>query len=499
MNQQRSFVAASFAAFLICQVVSAEGYVKLTHDGPVTLGGTITFKAELVNRRGEPPSGSFRYTWKDDALIQHFYQTDKTENTTSYFSVSYQSPEYHVGSYKMEVYVCKFQYLGLYCEEYTSRRVQFDVTRLLNGEVAIEQYNKTLTNEFVSSSEEAKLILDLHKGDYEYITKAATSISTYWFIDCHRVNSSNNFRLDYNFTKADTFHTIQALVEASFDPPTTTAAPTNITTTPTPMTDNSTKPVTQQTNSSVNVTTIPSTTTTTPLPSTTTIATATISSGNNTNNTVPLLGNLTHPFVCGSNINPEANKTYGYFQKQIKTRAPISNLKTEGVIYIKPWDLLSLAVSCNGSGPFQKCVKIIVGQYNVTGNETCKDPEVLKSCEFSISHYFLDAQEYTVLIIVSNEVSTRIHPVAVNISPVKPTAQLSVIVVPVSCSLVAIVVIVFGIAYYVQSKSRYTVEVADFDFAQSTTDMEYKTFTERLRDSFNNAGYTQLNNSREGQ
>lgn len=70
---------------------------------------------------------------------------------------------------------------------------------------------------------------------------------------------------------------------------------------------------------------------------------------------------------------------------------------------------------------------------------------------------------------------------------VTPKPQLSVIVVPVSCTLVAVVLIVFGVAYYIQSRSRFTVEVADFDFGQNNPEMEYKTFTERLRDSFNNA------------
>jgi hypothetical protein len=65
--------------------------------------------------------------------------------------------------------------------------------------------------------------------------------------------------------------------------------------------------------------------------------------------------------------------------------------------------------------------------------------------------------------------------------------QLSVIVVPVSCSLVAVVLIVFGVAYYIQSRARFTIEVADFNFGQSNPEMEYKTFTERLRDSFNNS------------
>lgn len=68
----------------------------------------------------------------------------------------------------------------------------------------------------------------------------------------------------------------------------------------------------------------------------------------------------------------------------------------------------------------------------------------------------------------------------------KTQPQLSVIVVPVSCSLAAVVLIIFGVAYYIQSRARFTVEVADFDFGQNNPEMEYKTFTERLRDSFNN-------------
>lgn len=57
------------------------------------------------------------------------------------------------------------------------------------------------------------------------------------------------------------------------------------------------------------------------------------------------------------------------------------------------------------------------------------------------------------------------------------------------------VLIVFGIAYYLQSRARFNVEVADFDFGQSNPEMEYKTFTERLRDSFNSTvsdGYQKL-------
>lgn len=68
--------------------------------------------------------------------------------------------------------------------------------------------------------------------------------------------------------------------------------------------------------------------------------------------------------------------------------------------------------------------------------------------------------------------------------PAQKQSQLSVIIVPVSFILVAVILVVFGFAYYVESRNRYTVEVADFNFGETqSVDMEYKTFTRRLLDS----------------
>ena len=55
---------------------------------------------------------------------------------------------------------------------------------------------------------------------------------------------------------------------------------------------------------------------------------------------------------------------------------------------------------------------------------------------------------------------------------------------PVSFCLVAVVLIVFGVAYYIQNRNRFTIETADFNFGETTSvDMEYKTFQQRLMDS----------------
>jgi len=49
-------------------------------------------------------------------------------------------------------------------------------------------------------------------------------------------------------------------------------------------------------------------------------------------------------------------------------------------------------------------------------------------------------------------------------------AQLSVIVVPVSCSLIAVILIVFGVAYYVQSKNRQVLHLCVF----MCTDLQFE-------------------------
>lgn len=57
-----------------CISVNAVEYnVTLSHDGPVVLGGTITFRADLFEN-GERPSGTFKYKWRDNALNPHEYE-----------------------------------------------------------------------------------------------------------------------------------------------------------------------------------------------------------------------------------------------------------------------------------------------------------------------------------------------------------------------------------------------------------------------------------------
>lgn len=95
--------------------------------------------------------------------------------------------------------------------------------------------------------------------------------------------------------------------------------------------------------------------------------------------------------------------------------APINKILVEGTNWIQPWEMLSLNVSCKGSGPFYKCLAFHRGKYNVTGNETCYETETLPSCNFSIIHYFLEPSVSTIVMIIKNDVSTQIYPLTINI------------------------------------------------------------------------------------
>ncbi|XP_011865339.1 PREDICTED: uncharacterized protein LOC105560657 [Vollenhovia emeryi] len=472
--------------------VTARDYVKLSHDGPVVLGGTITFRADLYREDGSRPRGTFRYKWTDDSLMKHEYLSKDTSNTTTFWSISYPRNGNIPGNYMVEVEVSYLSFSFFWMFD-ASARVEFEISECLNGNITAKQANKTITGEYISSTNETKLMIDLRQGDYDFVTEKATAISTYWFIDCKFYGQTNDFAFAYNFTSPGVTYELGALVIASYDPPTTTtmltptttAAATNATTVP----SNATTANTNGTR--VAVATSPMTVTSTARPPTKpTTAASPIDA------TTIDISNRSLPYICSNSslIPPDPNKTYGYFSKNIHVRAPVSNISVEGTNWIQPWDMLSLNVTCKGSGPFSKCLLFHRGKYNATGNETCDIMEQLRSCNFSIVHYFLEPSVYTILIILNNEVSTQVYPLTINIYKVTTKPQLSVIVVPVSCSVVAVVLIVFGVAYYIQSRARFTIEVADFDFGQSNPEMEYKTFTERLRDSFNNTGYKPLSN-----
>ncbi|XP_034936178.1 uncharacterized protein [Chelonus insularis] len=480
------YIAVTICCLIHQGIYISAGYVTLTHDGPTVRGGIITFQADLHYDYGSRPSGTFDYFWRDDAIPSHKHEVLGIKNTTNIWQVQYPADLYPVGEYTVEIKVRRVIYFIL--PDITSQHRTFEITSLLNGNMTIVQSNNTVNNDYVSSASEAEVKINLRKGDAEYIDKNATEIETHWFVNCKYYGQTNDYTFRYNFTKPDSTALIEALVIASFEPP-TTIVPSTITTSII-LSTNTTTIASNSNNSTIfksNSTIIESTTPSTAKNLTNTSVKPTESTKISNDSDVRF------PYVCvNSSVIPDPKKTYGYFRREVQVKVPIKNITVEGTNWIKPWDMLSLNVTCHGSGPFYQCLEYHRGNYNITGNETCEKGSRLESCNFSITHYFLDPTVYTIVVILKNDISKLVYPLTINIYEVTTKPQLSVIVVPVSCSLAAVVLIVFGIAYYLQSRARFTVEVADFDFGQNNPELEYKTFTERLRDSFNSTGYKPL-------
>lgn len=182
--------------------------------------------------------------------------------------------------------------------------------------MTIKQNNKTILGDYISSINDTKLIVDIRKGDYDFLIQKAMTISIYWFIDCQYYGQTNGFTFVYNFTNPDTTHEIEALIIASDNPPTTTTVlPPTTTTAPTNVTTVSPNITTANSNGTVVAVT------TTMLP--TTIATAnpaTIASPITLSTTDA--ANISLSYVCSniSVIPPDPNKIYGYFHKKIYVR-----------------------------------------------------------------------------------------------------------------------------------------------------------------------------------
>lgn len=207
----------------------------------------------------------------------------------------------------------------------------------LNGDLLIEQTNKTVQNGFVASHTNTSLTVALRKGDLDFINKTATSITTYWFIDCKPLNTSYDFGINFNFTNTNYTHTIEALVVASYEPPiTTTVAPTTTSTTTT-TTTSTTSTTTPNPPTTSRTTTLKPTTTSTPTPPTTS-GTTTLKPRTTSTNSRPTTpkSNVGHevdqllPYVCNPQDTilpplPDQNKTYGFFRKEVKVRGRFLN------------------------------------------------------------------------------------------------------------------------------------------------------------------------------
>lgn len=167
---------------------------------------------------------------------------------------------------------------------------------------------------------------------------------------------------------------------------------------------------------------------------------------------------------------------------------PIINVNVSGdTWYRNDGRLLRIKITCEGTGPYEYCIMIKEGAYNITGNETCSrgNTEVTNDCEIPFSWLFGEGI-HTLLTIIENDLGRYLNQTAIHVYKVARVQPLSLILVPITCSLAALVLIIFGIGYFWENRKRYVVEVADFDFGQHD-ELPYMTFLERLKDAMSSS------------
>eukprot|EP00088_Acartia_fossae_P030900 TRINITY_DN31877_c0_g1_i7.p1 TRINITY_DN31877_c0_g1~~TRINITY_DN31877_c0_g1_i7.p1 ORF type:complete len:457 (-),score=62.77 TRINITY_DN31877_c0_g1_i7:863-2233(-) len=368
------------------------------------------------------PDAYYRWRWYDDASPEHSNTTEIDGTVTvQNFTVTYPSSIYDEYTYTMKLIV--FYKILYYWEPLVSAQVRFRVSRSLLGSLAVRQ-NGTQTENM-----EGESVVDsvnnaemvINFHDPHQFMKKALKIRYWWVIDEINYGQTNEPRFNYTFSTPGK-HQVIATVTADFNSSSRELAP----------------------------------------------------------------GHLKGQQEMGHLKLREIGVKMGLFQKNVISKAPITNVTILGEKNIKKGQLIDLNLSCDGTGPWGFCWYQVGKGYNITGNETCDDAiQTSNDCDFSIIRYYRNSDTYNLLVIVSNDVSSHLQVVAVTIYQVAKQMPLSIVIIPVTAAIAAIILLFSGIGVYANFRSNLAVEVADFDFnAAEEEELQYKTFWERLRESF---------------
>lgn len=84
----------------------------------------------------------------------------------------------------------------------------------LNGKVVVSQQNATVDGKYVSNMTAVNHTIVLKEADKAFLEKNATSVFTYWFVDCVYYGLSKEMSFAIQFAEVDTVHNVEVLVVA---------------------------------------------------------------------------------------------------------------------------------------------------------------------------------------------------------------------------------------------------------------------------------------------
>lgn len=233
---------------------------------------------------------------------------------------------------------------------------------MLNGELELKQNNSTIPRPYVSSALPVKHVISLKDSDAAYLRSNASSVLSYWFVDCVYYGVTDDLSFGLNYTgKAGEEKYVESFVVASHElptppppPPTTSTTPSNVTektsvqpTTPVPPAASSSSTSAASSNNTAATSTASSATpATTTIPNPPTKAT----SGDNAHDTnsnstdshpkkIPdVYKNITlvqgknysndqdFPYICSNSsaiMPPDGKESYGYFKRKLEIRGEL--------------------------------------------------------------------------------------------------------------------------------------------------------------------------------
>jgi len=384
-------------------------------------------------------SADSQYRWRwYDTTSPGHFRETETNGTVTKMNYTIVYPSSVYESSQYEMSLTIYEYNFIYWKIIGEAKVKFDLTKELNGHLELSQ-NGLVTQSIVSSVKSTSIDVKFH--DPENFLKNAV-IHYFWFINTVNYGQTPSGHFEYTFKDPGEYD-VEVSVIAYFD------------------------------NSSM------------------------------ARDAVSLLYDTEKglKFKDGTGT-PNNSVKMAIFAKMVVSKQPIGNMTVGGETLLKHGDLVDLNIDCSGSQPWLYCWQIKEKGYNITGNETCEQPTLLKSeCEFPIIWYLRNSDTYNILVIINNEVSSHIEVVPVTVYDVASQSPLSIVIIPVVSSMVVVIIIVTGVALHAHYRNRLAVEVADFDFGQADEEeLQYKSFWERLRESFgahftNNASDSQSEGS----
>lgn len=314
------------------------------------------------------------------------------------------------------------------------------ISALLNGEMKLIQNEHQIKSSNISTQELLDIKLNIRPEDLKSIENA-TTIIVHWFVDCHYVRRTIEFKTQEIFTEPNKRHHIEALVEASFEPAPIKSVPT-------------------------------------------------ITSKLITNWRTQHKSDL--PFVCHnkSQIPPNVDKIYGFFETNITVFGivniavhfhklfeinyfdlfelfltfnsiellwtdSITDLIVNGSTWIDDGDDYHLNIYCSGSPHFEYCIHQIDGPYILEGDETCNEWIKINECQqnLKLPQSVLNVKSFTVLVIIRNPVSIERKVFVVNIK--QPMILVAAVVGSIVFTMCAIAIAAFCLVRCISKKRRY--------------------------------------------